>query len=74
MVSSDEVTKPAAVRFAWHQEAQLNLMNAEGLPIIHTCHKVLYPKKAVKKRVEKEGSASKNGAEWCRSFLKPKSD
>jgi sialate O-acetylesterase len=32
VVSSDAVTKPVAVRFAWHQEAEPNLANAEGLP------------------------------------------
>lgn len=32
MVWSDEVRKPVAVRFAWHQEAEPNLMNKEGLP------------------------------------------
>jgi sialate O-acetylesterase len=29
---SDKVEKPAAVRFAWHEEAEPNLMNKEGLP------------------------------------------
>lgn len=32
IVWSNEVSKPAAVRFAWHQEAEPNLMNKEGLP------------------------------------------
>jgi sialate O-acetylesterase len=32
LVWSDTVAKPAAVRFGWHQEAQPNLMNKEGLP------------------------------------------
>ncbi len=32
VVSSDAVTAPVVVRFAWHQEAQPNLMNKEGLP------------------------------------------
>jgi sialate O-acetylesterase len=32
IVWSDEVAEPVAVRFAWHQEAQPNLMNREGLP------------------------------------------
>lgn len=31
-VSSAEVTKPVAVRFAWHQLAQPNLVNGAGLP------------------------------------------
>mgnify|MGYP002343968107 FL=1 len=32
VVSSDAVDKPIAARFAWHQEAQPNLINKEGLP------------------------------------------
>jgi sialate O-acetylesterase len=32
VVSASEVTKPAAVRFAWSQIAQPNLSNIEGLP------------------------------------------
>ena len=32
VVSSDAIAKPTAARFAWHQEAQPNLMNEEGLP------------------------------------------
>jgi len=32
VVSSDEVAKPAAVRFGWSQKATPNLMNKEGLP------------------------------------------
>ncbi len=32
LVWSDEVAVPVAVRFGWHQEAQPNLMNKEGLP------------------------------------------
>jgi sialate O-acetylesterase len=32
VVWSDAVAKPVAVRFAWHQEAEPNLMNKEGLP------------------------------------------
>jgi sialate O-acetylesterase len=32
VVSSDKVTKPVAVRFGWHQEAEPNLSNVEGLP------------------------------------------
>jgi sialate O-acetylesterase len=32
IVWSDEVPEPVAVRFAWHQEAEPNLMNKEGLP------------------------------------------
>ncbi|MBN1341595.1 MAG: sialate O-acetylesterase [Phycisphaerae bacterium] len=32
VVSSDQVAKPVAVRFGWHQEAQPNLSNKEGLP------------------------------------------
>jgi sialate O-acetylesterase len=32
LVWSDNVEKPAAVRFGWHQEAEPNLMNKEGLP------------------------------------------
>ena len=31
-VHSDEVKKPVAVRFAWHETAVPNLMNKEGLP------------------------------------------
>jgi sialate O-acetylesterase len=49
VVSSDEVTKPAAVRFAWHQEAQPNLMNVEGLPAsafrdnVIDCYEEIHP-------------------------------
>ncbi len=32
IVWSDKVSKPVAVRYAWHQEAQPNLINKEGLP------------------------------------------
>jgi sialate O-acetylesterase len=32
VVWSDIVAKPVAVRFAWHQEAEPNLINKEGLP------------------------------------------
>ena len=32
LVHSDEVTQPAAVRFAWRDEAKPNLANKEGLP------------------------------------------
>jgi len=32
VVSSNKVADPVAVRFAWHQEAEPNLMNKEGLP------------------------------------------
>ncbi len=32
VVSSGQVSKPAAVRFAWHKEAEPNLVNKEGLP------------------------------------------
>lgn len=32
LVWSDEIQKPVAVRFGWHQEAEPNLMNKEGLP------------------------------------------
>ena len=32
LVWSDKVDKPVAVRFAWNQEAEPNLMNKEGLP------------------------------------------
>ena len=32
VVSADGVPRPAAVRFAWHQQAEPNLMNKEGLP------------------------------------------
>jgi sialate O-acetylesterase len=32
VVSSDAIAKPTAARFAWHQEAQPNLINREGLP------------------------------------------
>jgi len=31
VVSSDQVAKPAAVRFGWHQTAEPNLSNKEGL-------------------------------------------
>ena len=32
VVSSSEVSKPVAVRFAWHEEAEPNLVNGAGLP------------------------------------------
>lgn len=32
VVSSPDVPNPVAVRFGWHQEAEPNLMNKEGLP------------------------------------------
>jgi sialate O-acetylesterase len=32
VVSSNEVAKPTAVRFAWHDAAEPNLMNKESLP------------------------------------------
>lgn len=32
LVHSDQVARPVAVRFAWHQEAEPNLANKEGLP------------------------------------------
>ena len=32
VVRSDKVARPAAVRFGWHQEADPNLINKEGLP------------------------------------------
>ncbi len=32
VVSSDAVAKPVAVRFAWHQQAEPNLSNKDGLP------------------------------------------
>ncbi len=32
VVQSDKIAKPVAVRFAWHEEAEPNLMNKEGLP------------------------------------------
>jgi len=32
VVHSDEVAEPVAVRFAWHDTAEPNLMNKEGLP------------------------------------------
>jgi len=32
VVSSDQVDKPTAIRFAWHQLANPNLQNKEGLP------------------------------------------
>lgn len=32
MVSSDEVKEPAAVRYGWHEEAEPNLSNKDGLP------------------------------------------
>lgn len=34
VVSSDRVAKPAAVRFAWHETANPNLINAAGLPAV----------------------------------------
>jgi len=32
VVSGDKVTNPVAVRYAWHDDAQPNLVNMEGLP------------------------------------------
>jgi sialate O-acetylesterase len=32
VVHSDAITKPVAVRFAWHETAEPNLINKEGLP------------------------------------------
>jgi sialate O-acetylesterase len=32
VVSSAEVAKPVSVRFAWHEEAEPNFGNKEGLP------------------------------------------
>jgi len=32
LVSSDQVSRPQAVRFAWHQTAEPNLQNKQGLP------------------------------------------
>jgi sialate O-acetylesterase len=32
VVTSDEIHDPVAVRFGWHQEAEPNLSNREGLP------------------------------------------
>ena len=32
VVWNDDVAEPSDVRFGWHQEAEPNLMNAEGLP------------------------------------------
>jgi sialate O-acetylesterase len=32
VVSSDKITNPVAVRYAWHDDAQPNLANKEGLP------------------------------------------
>ena len=32
VVRADGVKKPVAVRFGWHQEAEPNLSNKEGLP------------------------------------------
>ncbi len=32
VVSSDKVTNPVAIRYAWHDDAQPNLANKEGLP------------------------------------------
>ncbi len=34
VVSSSEVPEPKAVRFAWHETAQPNLFNKEGLPAV----------------------------------------
>jgi sialate O-acetylesterase len=34
VVSSESIDKPEAVRFAWHEEAQPNLTNKEGLPAL----------------------------------------
>ena len=36
-----------------------NLKNVRGLPRIHICHKVLYPKKAILEWVEKETDVGK---------------
>lgn len=33
VISSKDVSKPSAMRFAWHDLAQPNLMNKEGLPV-----------------------------------------
>ena len=32
VVSSDTVANPVSVRFGWHQSAEPNLINKEGLP------------------------------------------
>jgi sialate O-acetylesterase len=32
VVSSDKISNPVAVRYAWHDDAQPNLANKEGLP------------------------------------------
>ena len=32
VVTNNEITKPVAVRYAWHDDAQPNLSNKEGLP------------------------------------------
>ena len=32
VLSSDAVARPIAVRFAWHQMAEHNLINSAGLP------------------------------------------
>jgi len=34
VVYSPEVSKPVAVRFAWHEEAVPDLINKEGLPTV----------------------------------------
>lgn len=34
VVSAANVEKPVSVRFAWHQEAEPNLMNSDGLPAL----------------------------------------
>ena len=34
VLSSPEVTKPVAMRFAWHKSAEPNFMNQEGLPAV----------------------------------------
>jgi len=34
LVWSDSVSKPSAVRFGWHEMAEVNLMNKEGLPAL----------------------------------------
>lgn len=31
-VRNERVSRPAAVRYGWHEEAEPNLMNREGLP------------------------------------------
>jgi sialate O-acetylesterase len=34
LVWSDSIAEPIQVRFAWHQEANPNLMNRAGLPAV----------------------------------------